>query len=81
VILLFILDAEEFMQVANALLCGIRRTLSRDALICCEQCRNEVGEKCIKELESLRNCTSLFHVDHCLIPAVAVTIHMAHFDG
>jgi len=81
VILLFILDIQEFVQVANALLCGICHALSRDTLICCEQCRNEVGEKCIKELESLRNCTLLFHVEHHLIPAVAVTIHLAHFDG
>ena len=58
VILLFVLNTRESVQVANALLCGIHHALSRDTLICCEQCRNEVGEKCIKELESL---TSVLH--------------------
>jgi len=34
-ILLFILDMQEFVQVANSVLCGIRHALSRDTLICC----------------------------------------------
>jgi hypothetical protein len=77
VILLFVLDIQELVQVANALLCGIRCTLSRDTLICREQCRNEVGEKCIKELVSLRSCTSPFRVDRRLIPTFALPTHLA----
>jgi len=81
VILLFILETQQFVQVANSLLCEILHALSRDTIICCQQCRNEVGEKRIKELESLRNCTSLSRVGRHLIPTVAVTTHLAHSDG
>jgi len=81
VIRLFILDTQQFVQVANSLLCGILHALSRDTIICCQQCRNEVGEKRVEELESLRNCTSLLHVSRHLIPTVAVTTHLTHFDG
>jgi hypothetical protein len=50
-ILLFILDTQQYLHVENALLFGILHALSGDTVICCEQFRNEVGEKCIKELE------------------------------
>jgi hypothetical protein len=47
VILLFILDTQEYLHIENALLFGILHALSGDIVICCEQFRNKVGEKFI----------------------------------